>query len=169
VSIGARYCEILEMWRRQEQFIHEMMIWHQPRLAGAAGQLAGQRRHYRPLRSHVILVFRLGAFRLQGFLAEYRPRVLKSEAMLARDDPGPGVGNAEIPPDSSKSRFISAILIALATILQLRISFSLSRPAPQRSSLLIDGVVDFLYRSYDLFELGCRAENHGSRLCIIGL
>jgi hypothetical protein len=100
-----------------------------------------------------------------GFLSE-----LQQERIVCRgDDPGPGVGNAEILPDSSKSRFISAILIALTTILQVRISFSLSRPAPQRSSLLIDGVVDFLYRSYHLFELGRRAENHGSRLCIIGL
>ena len=105
-----------------------------------------------------------------GSMADVRRHATEFDSKrCSRDDPGPGVGNAQIPPDSSKSRFICAILIALATILQVRVSFSLSRPVPQRSSLLIDGIVDFLYRSYDLFELGCRAENHGNRLCIIGL
>jgi serine/threonine protein kinase len=49
------------------------------------------------------------------------------------------------------------------------ISFSLSTLVPQLSSLLVYGVVDFLHRSHDLFEVGRRTENHGNRLCIVAL
>jgi hypothetical protein len=45
VSIGARYCEILELWPREEEFIHEMTIWHQTRLSGVAGQRQPNPRH----------------------------------------------------------------------------------------------------------------------------
>jgi hypothetical protein len=38
VSVGARYCEILELWPRKEELIHEMTIWYQTRLSGVPGK-----------------------------------------------------------------------------------------------------------------------------------
>jgi hypothetical protein len=38
VSVGARYCEILELWPRKEELIHEMTIWYLTWLSGVPGE-----------------------------------------------------------------------------------------------------------------------------------